>query len=362
MLTMEDRPFVSIIILNYDGERYLDRCLSSILRTEYPRFEVILVDNASTDESLENAEHKFGKDERLTIIRSRTNRGFGPANNVGFRHTIGDYVVFLNNDTTVDPDWLTDLVNVMETDSTIGLAQSLILSMDGQRIQASGWLISDYIVSLNSVFEGSKLDDIRFPDVFEISFAQGTSMMIRRDLVKKIGLFDPRYFWFYDDTYLSFKTWLVGKRVVTVSKSRVCHAGGGTAGFDSPFIRRHNTVCFISLIFDVYWSLIELIKALFIFNYRLIIDSLKEVLERKKTIRFWASVYAGCWVMRNLKYIWKNRLRYLNMAKVSQEVLLSKFIRIRVPASVYLIPPPAKLLPKYLNSETKKYLKTLMFT
>lgn len=358
-IVMKDRPFVSIIILNYNGQRFLGNCLSSVLETRYPRFEVVLVDNASTDGSLDIAEKASAKYGKIKIVKNQKNLGYGPANNVGFKHAIGDYIAFLNNDTAVDPEWLTALVDTMETDGTIGLAQSLILNMDGQRIQAAGWLVGDYIICLNSVFEKRKLDDDELPDVFEISFAQGTSMMIRRDLVREIGLFDARYFWFYDDTYLSFKTWLVGERVVTVSKSIVYHAGGGTAGFDSPFIRRHNTICFVSLIFDVYWGFLDLTTALFTFSYNLIIESLKEVLERKKTTRLWASIYAGCWILRNLKYIWKNRLRYLSMAKVSQEVLLSKFIRIRIPTRIYLVPPPVKLLPQYMLNEIRKCWEAL---
>jgi GT2 family glycosyltransferase len=356
---MKDKPLVSIIILNYNGQRYLEKCLSSVLETRYPRFEVVLVDNASTDGSLDIAEKASANCRRIRILKNDKNLGYGPGNNVGFRHTTGEYIVFLNNDTTVDPNWLTALINAMEADSTIGLAQSLILNMDGQRVQSAGFLLGDYIILLSPILEKSKRDDDKFPDVFEISYAQGTSMMIKRDLIREIGLFDPKYFWFYDDTYLSFKTWLVGKRVVTVSKSRVYHVGGGTAGFDSPFIRRHNTICFLTLNFDVYWSHLELAKALLIFNYNLVIESLKEVLERKKTTRIWASIHAGWWVSRNLKYIWKNRLRYLSMAKVSQEALLSKFIRIRIPTRIYLIPPPIKLLRRYMLNEIRKYLETL---
>jgi len=358
---MKDKPFVSIIVLNYNGQSFLDKCLSSVLETRYSRFEVVIVDNGSTDGSLERArdiaEKVSAKYRRIKIVRNNKNLGYGPANNVGFRHAIGDYIVFLNNDTTVDPDWLATLVDVMEADSTIGLAQSLILNMDGQKVLGA---VGDYIIFLSSIFEKGELDDCRFPEVFEMSFAQGASMMIRRDLVKEIGLFDPRYFWFYDDTYLSFKTWLVGKRVVTASKSKVIHVGGGTAGLDSPFTRRHYIICCVSLIFDVYWSFLELTKALFIFNYDLTINSLKEVLERKKTTRLWASIYANCWIFKNLKYIWKNRLKYLSMARVSQKVLLSKFIRIRIPTRIYLVPPPFKLLPQYLLNETRKYLETLM--
>jgi hypothetical protein len=360
MIVMEDKPLVSIIILNYNGERYLDRCLSSVLRTEYPRFEVILVDNASTDRSLENARNKFGKDERLKVIRNHTNLGFGPANNIGFRNGKGVYAVLLNNDTAVDPNWLTVLVDVMEKDKTIGLAQSMILKMDDGSVQTAGWLISDYFVFLYSIERPDDAYTHGYPEVFEVSYASGTAMMVRREIINEIGLFDPKYFWFYDDNYLSFKIWLVGKRVVTVSKSRVYHVGGGTAGVDSFPIRRYGTMCLTSLIFDTYWNSADLAKAIFVFYYNLTITALKETIERRKTTRFRANISAVYWVLSNMKYIWKNRLRYLNMAKVPQNVLLSKIIRIRIPTRIYLVPPPIKLLPHYMLHEVNKFLETLM--
>jgi len=362
MVTMEDRPLVSIIILNYNGERYLDRCLSSVLKTEHPRFEVVLVDNASTDKSLENAQHKFGKDERLRIIRSITNLGFGPANNVGFENAKGTYIAFLNNDTVVDPCWLTVLVDAMEQDKTIGLAQSMILNADERSVQTAGWLIGDYFVYYYSIVEPGNAGAHGFPDVFEVSYASGAAMIIRREIVDQVGLFDPKYFWFYDDNYLSFKVWLVGKRVVTVSDSRVCHVGGGTAGFDSVPIRHYGTISSISLIFDVYWNYVDLAKALFVFGFNLTINAMKETIERRRATRVRGNTSAVFWALSNLKHIWESRLRCLSMARVSQKVLLSKFIRIRVPGSVYLVPPPVKLLPKYLLNETRKYLETVMST
>jgi GT2 family glycosyltransferase len=357
---MEDKPLVSVIILNYNGGRYLGRCLSSVFRTDYPRFEVILVDNASTDGSVENAYDKFGKDERLRIIRNLTNLGFGPANNVGFKSGKGVYVAFLNNDTVVHPNWLTVLVDTMEKDKTIGLAQSMILKMDGS-VQTAGWLISDYFVYLYSIEQAE--DDARthgYPEVFEVSYASGTAMIVRREIINEVGLFDPKYFWFYDDNYLSFKIWLAGKRVVTVSNSKVYHVGGGTAGVDNFPIRCYGTMCLTSLIFDTYWRSADLAKAIFVFYYNLTINALKETLEHRKTTRFRANISAGFWVLSNLKYVWRNRLRYLVMAKVSQEWLLSKFIRIRIPMRIYLVPPPVKLLPHYMLNEAKRCLETLM--
>ncbi len=104
------------------------QCLSSVLSTKYPNFEVIFVDNASTDSSLKIVENTFGNDSRLRIFRSNQNLGFSGGNNFGFSHARGEYIAFLNNDTIADPYWLAPLVNSMEKDKTIGLAGSTILS------------------------------------------------------------------------------------------------------------------------------------------------------------------------------------------------------------------------------------------
>jgi GT2 family glycosyltransferase len=206
-------PLVSIIIVNYNGKGYLNSCLSSVLNIEYPNFEIVLVDNGSNDSSIESAQKAFGDDKRLIILKSPSNLGFSAGNNFGFSYTKGKYIVFLNSDTTVDANWLNSLVDVMETDSTIGLAQSLILSIDGKKIGDAGWLWSDYLLFLHPVANGREANS-KFTPVFEVSFASGCSLIARRTLLLKIGLFDSKIPFNYDDVLLSFKTWLAGKRVV----------------------------------------------------------------------------------------------------------------------------------------------------
>lgn len=355
-----DKPLVSVIILNYNGQRFLDRCLSSVLETRYPRFEVVLVDNGSTDKSLNFAKKAFGKNEKLKIVELPKNLGFGPANNIGFRHTIGDYIVFLNNDTSVDSDWLAPLVDTLEKDQTVGLAQSVILAMNESRVLTAGFIVSDFWVSLNPLGYGELWQDNYYPDVFEISFASGTAMMTRRELILNVGLFDPKYFWFYDDTYFSFKTWIEGMRVVTVSKSKVHHVVAGTTGMWSIFIAKNDIICMISLIFDVYWNLRDLARALFIFNFNKMIVSFKEIAEHRRAVRFAGSVFAVCWILKNLKHIWRNRLKCWSRARIDPTVLLSKVIRINIPATLYLVPPLAKLLELYLLNETARYRNRLI--
>jgi hypothetical protein len=104
---------VSIVILNYNGRKLgkiLTKCLESVLATDYPNFEVLFVDNASEDSSVDFVMNAFGLNPKLTIIRNEQNLGYADGNNIGIRRAKGEYIVLLNNDTQVDPQWLSELV------------------------------------------------------------------------------------------------------------------------------------------------------------------------------------------------------------------------------------------------------------
>jgi GT2 family glycosyltransferase len=113
----KNEPLVSILILNYNGLKYVDKCLASILRTNYSNFEIIFIDNASIDGSCEYVERRYGDNLHLKIIKNERNYGFAKGNNIGARYAKGDYLVFLNVDTEVEPDWLRELVRLMDSDS-----------------------------------------------------------------------------------------------------------------------------------------------------------------------------------------------------------------------------------------------------
>jgi GT2 family glycosyltransferase len=335
-------PLVSVIIVNYNGQSYLEPCISSVLSSKYHSFEVILFDNGSTDRSLTTIEAKFGKDERLKIVRTKTNLGFSLGNNEGFKHAKGKYIVFLNNDTIVDPDWLVTLVDVMEKDSTVGLAQSIIYEIDGKKIQrhGAGWIVDSYLIFREEL--GTNKDVGDFPDVFETSFVQGAAMLIRRDLIDSIGLFDPKFLFFYDDILLSLKTWLAGKRVVIVSKSKVCHKGGATfrrSGWSSYNYFNQVFRGLIALNIDLHLGLSDLLKALFIFTLSELMKDVACIKSgRINIVLISAYTSAAFWILRNLRYVWRSRLEKWNKARITPETLIGRFAKLKIPLHLYFLP------------------------
>src|SRR5512137_2060944 len=125
-------PLVSVIILNFNGKRHLgsilDGCLQSTLKTDYPNFEVVFVDNASTDGSVEYVKNAYGDNGNLRIIRNERNLGFAEGNNRGIEKAKGELIVLLNSDTRVEAGWLQALVAAAEP-TDVGAVQSKLIQM-----------------------------------------------------------------------------------------------------------------------------------------------------------------------------------------------------------------------------------------
>lgn len=352
----QNNPLVSIVILNYNGKSCLEDCLNSVLETKYSNFEVILVDNASKDNSLKMAQNVFGADPRLKIVKNRENVGFSGGNNVGFDYSKGEYIVFLNNDTIVDPDWLATLVSAMQNDPTIGLAQSMILNIDGETIQTAGWLFSNYLIHKYQLCKDEP-SSLKFQPVFEVSFVCGACMMIKREVAEEMGLFDPKMPFFYDDTLLSLKTWLAQKRVVTVSGSKIRHVGGATNVWNIKFTTFHLLKSNICLLFDIYPKLTDLSEAFFVNALYTLINSVF-CIKNKNLEAVSGNIRAVTWSLKNFRYIWQNRLKHWSKSRVSPEKLRENFVRINLPDPFYFM--PSKLSRDSLAFEAGKYEKTVM--
>lgn len=213
---MNKPSLVSIIIVNYNGKTFLEKCFKSISKIDYPLFETILIDNNSTDDSIEIIKKNYPD---TIIVKLEKNHGFAYPNNIGSKLAKGELLLFLNNDTEVTPGFLLELVKVFETDSQIAICQSMLLNYNNE-IDSSGDFIDSVGVSYSSK---KKIENLR-----EIFSARGASMMIRKSVFKKLNGFDEKFVFIFEDVDLGWRAWIAGYKVVIMPTSIVYHKGGGT--------------------------------------------------------------------------------------------------------------------------------------
>lgn len=207
-----------MIVVNHNGRPYLRECLASLMQTDYPNFEILVVDNSSTDGSLESTEDLF-QDSRLGKLRLSTNVGYAEACNFGSRYVSGEIIAFLNNDLLVDDGWLRPLVSLMRCDLTIGAVQpTLLLKDDPSRLDAAGGFID--IFGCSHERRGFSSD---FHSLAEVFYAKGAAIVVRSDLFRTLGGFDESFFLYYEETDLCWRVWLAGYRVMYVPGSIAYH-------------------------------------------------------------------------------------------------------------------------------------------
>jgi len=215
-------PLISIVILNYNGRRFILDCLRTVIHSDYSAFEIIFVDNSSEDGSLELVRREFGIEKRLRIIANLENIGFASANNLGLEHSRGQLIIFLNGDTQVDPQWLGELAKIFLSHNDVGVAQCLLMEMNAkERIQGTGVLFT------NIGWPQPRPKTLTHSEILPNILASGAAFVIRRDVANVVGPFDPDYFIGFEDIDLSLRVWLSGLRVVLAQKSIVYHFNPG---------------------------------------------------------------------------------------------------------------------------------------
>jgi GT2 family glycosyltransferase len=216
---------VSVVIPNWNGKRYLKTCLESLRNQSYRDFETIIVDNGSTDGSVEFVRQSFPE---VRLLEFKGNEGFSVAVNEGIRLSAGKYVALLNNDTEVHPDWLKELVAGVEGEEDVGFCASKILYSDRRNIiNSAGDAVSVAGYAWN-VGKGSE-DDGRFDTRRDVFGASAAASLYRRDMLEKIGLFDEDYFAYFEDVDLSFRAQLSGYRCLYLPQAVVYHKEGGAS-------------------------------------------------------------------------------------------------------------------------------------
>lgn len=222
-------PLVSVIVLNYNGKQHLADCFDSIARTTYPRLEVIMVDNGSNDRSVEFVKTRY---PFVKIVQNEKNVGFAEGNNVGVRVAKGEYVAFLNNDTRVDPEWISELVRTIEKDVRIAAcATKMVMFNNPLMMNGAGGVLTMLLYGWDrGLYEEDKG---QFEKCEEVPFACAGAMLARKDILLQLGPFDKRYFIYCDDVDLGIRMWLSGCRVVYVPTAIVHHKYSATMGQNS---------------------------------------------------------------------------------------------------------------------------------
>jgi GT2 family glycosyltransferase len=212
-------PLVVVIILNYNGAPFVEKCLGSILRNSYPNFDVLFIDNNSKDGSADLAEKLFGSDQRLTIIRNEENFGFSVGNNIGFEKAKGKYVIVLSNDTEIQENFIETLVRVAESDDTIASVGCKIVQADGSIRYGPKYMAYGFIVH---AFQKQTYDR------FTVNLANcGCAALYRKSVINKIGGFDALFWTDWEDHDLGYRINLAGFKSVYTPKTTVLHLGGG---------------------------------------------------------------------------------------------------------------------------------------
>jgi GT2 family glycosyltransferase len=238
-------PQVAIIILNWNQLALTLDCLESIEKIDYPNYQIILVDNGSTDGSVSALRVRY---PRLHIIENGANMGFSEANNAGIRKALAegaDYILLLNNDTVVHPDFLTTLVAEAEADPMIGMVGSKMYFYDQpDTIWCAGnsinWSTGEVMRLQAGQVEKSD-GSVSHPDfggVIEqprpVDFITACSLAVKRRLLEDVGLMDSRFFIYYDETDWCVRATRRGYQVVYVPASRIWHKVSAAMGAASP--------------------------------------------------------------------------------------------------------------------------------
>ena len=221
-----NKPMVSIIIPHWNGIDVLSECLESLQKTHYSDYEVIVVDNASSDKSAEWIKENHSN---IVLVQNEINYGYAGGCNRGAEIATGDYIVFLNNDTIQDQHWLTPLVNRMESDSTIAAIQPKILNYFQRNLfdyagGAGGHMdIFCFPFTKGRLFLFQEIDKGQYNTAKPCFWASGTAIMVRKDKFEKAGGFDEIFFAHMEEIDLCWRFHAMGFQVWSEPKSIVFH-------------------------------------------------------------------------------------------------------------------------------------------
>jgi len=319
-------PKVSIIIPHHNGYNILDDCIKSIRKSYFSNYEIIIVDNNSSDNSLKNIE----LNDNESIVKSKYNRGYAGGCNLGARHSSGKYLIFLNNDTILNSNWLDPLIKTMESDKTVSAVQPKILNFFNKKkfdyAGGAGGCI-DYLIypfARGRMFSTIEKDIGQYDSIEQLFWASGTCFITSRKIFDEIGGFDETLFAHMEEIDYHWRCQLYGYKIMSNPKSSIFHKGGQTLSYKSFWKKYYNHRNSIFLLLTNY-SLTNSIKFLL---PRMILELISFIVEliQLNLKNAAAQIYSWLWIIIRFDTIVKKRYQNKKIRKVNDNLLLNSVI------------------------------------
>lgn len=265
-------PIVAIVILNWNGKGHLETYMPSVLATHYSGSEIYLIDNGSTDDSVQFLNKNFPS---VKVISLDENLGFPGGYNAGLKEISADYFVLLNNDVEVHPEWLESPIELMEVDKSIAACQPKICAYSEKDYFEYAGAAGGYIDWLGYPFCKGRLFEVReedtgqYDEAAEIFWASGAAMIIRAELYNSFEGLDETFFAHMEEIDLCWRLKNAGYRIMYCPDSIVYHLGGGSIPYGSTrktFLNFRNNLTML-------YKNLSLAEILFIMPIRFMLDS-----------------------------------------------------------------------------------------
>jgi len=316
---------LSIIIPHFNGTRILTECLDSLSKCTYKNIEILVVDNRSTDDSIDVVKKKY---PTVEIITSDTNRGYAGGCNFGAKSANGEYLLFLNNDTIHQIDWLEPLIQKLDDDEIISSVQPKILNYHEQKnfdyAGASGGHmdIFTYPFSRGRVFDTIEEDSGQYDDSAEIFWASGTAFITRKSVFEIVGGFDETLFAHMEEIDYHWRCHLMGHSVWVEPTSVIHHMGGETLSYGSPektYLNHRNSILLMLTNYSFFVSI-------YLFVPRLVMEvlSLLKYIFTGRLNHAWAQLRALWWILVHPHIIGPRRWKSWKLRKVKDSEILKK--------------------------------------
>ena len=273
---MINSPKVAVVILNWNGKNFLQQFLPSVIKNRYENTDIIVADNASTDDSLSFLHEMYAE---VKIISLEKNYGFAKGYNEALKKVKADYYVLLNSDAEVSENWIEPMVTLLESDKSIAACQPKVLSYQEKNVfdyagAAGGWLDKfGYPFAKGRVFDFCEIDQGQYDQQEPIFWASGAAMFIRASAFHQVNGFDEYFFAHQEEIDLCWRLQLAGYQVYSCPAAKIYHVGGGTlpkGNSRKTYLNFRNNLIMI-------WKNMPLMQKLWKVPFRIILNAISAV-------------------------------------------------------------------------------------